>query len=233
MSDFITPNDVDGPLACDTFLQDCPRGHKCMPWADDGGSSWNATRCSPIAGRPGQEGDPCFVEGSGVSGIDDCDLGLMCWNVDETGQGWCENLCSGTIDSPVCPPSEICVIANNGVIALCRLACDPLVQDCPIESEICTWSQASWICAPHSQSCCSYGEPCSNPQDCGAGHACVGASAFSSCAGTSCCTWLCDHTDGSADATCEALDPVQRCEPWYAEGQAPIGYEHVGACVVP
>ena len=37
---------------CDLFEQDCPPGEKCMPWANDGGGAWNATRCSPVADNP-------------------------------------------------------------------------------------------------------------------------------------------------------------------------------------
>ena len=65
-----------------------------MPWANDGGDEWNATRCSPIADVPTQVGELCMVEGSGTSGIDDCDQGLVCWQVDpDTNVGVCHALC--------------------------------------------------------------------------------------------------------------------------------------------
>ena len=73
---------LDLPTSCSTFAQDCPPGFKCMPWASDGGNSWNATRCVPIAPDPNAPGEPCTVEGSGVSGLDDCDGTSMCWDVD-------------------------------------------------------------------------------------------------------------------------------------------------------
>jgi hypothetical protein len=45
---FIVDPDGGGPsIECDQWAQDCPPGEKCMPWANDGGSSWNATRCFP------------------------------------------------------------------------------------------------------------------------------------------------------------------------------------------
>ena len=79
---------------CDIEAQDCPEGEKCMPWANDGGDEWNGTRCSPIAKDPGPLGGPCLAEGSGTSGIDDCDLGLVCWQVDpKTNQGVCHAMC--------------------------------------------------------------------------------------------------------------------------------------------
>ena len=37
---------------CNQWVQDCPEGEKCMPWANDGGSAWNATRCRPGRRRP-------------------------------------------------------------------------------------------------------------------------------------------------------------------------------------
>ena len=71
---FITPPDGGGGVKeCDVWTQDCPPGQKCMPWADNGSSSWNATKCSPVDANPGKEGDPCTVEGSAVSGVDSCD----------------------------------------------------------------------------------------------------------------------------------------------------------------
>jgi hypothetical protein len=43
---------------------------------------------------------------------------------------------------------------------------------------------------------------------------------------------LCDLNDAAADAQCQALDPAQTCEPWYADGQAPFGYDDVGVCMI-
>ena len=56
------------PFECNLFEQDCPVGEKCMPYADDGGGSWNSTTCSPVMENPGQRGDECSVEGSGGIG---------------------------------------------------------------------------------------------------------------------------------------------------------------------
>ena len=52
--------EIDGVIdenQCNPFTQDCPEGEKCMPWANDGGGSWNATRCSPISDNPGEPGE--------------------------------------------------------------------------------------------------------------------------------------------------------------------------------
>jgi hypothetical protein len=72
------------------------------------------------------------VEGSGTSGIDTCELGAMCWNVDTDGDGTCIEICSGSSDDPQCTtPGTTCAIANGGAIAVCMPTCDPLIGDCP------------------------------------------------------------------------------------------------------
>ena len=73
----IDPDGAGVNNECDIWAQDCMKGEKCMPWDNAGGNSWNATRCSPVDDNPGQPGDSCTVEGSGVSGIDDCALSSM------------------------------------------------------------------------------------------------------------------------------------------------------------
>jgi len=65
---FLIPPDGGGvAVECDVWSQDCPSGEKCMPWVSDGGSSWNATRCTSLTNDPNQPGDPCTVEGNGPS----------------------------------------------------------------------------------------------------------------------------------------------------------------------
>ena len=137
------------PFECDIFAQDCPDGEKCMPWANDGGGAWNATRCTAVDDSAGQPGDECIVEGSGVSGIDSCDLGVMCWDVDpETNVGTCVAMCTGDEANPICEdPATTCTIANNGAIVLCLPTCDPLLQDCG-DDQGCYPIDDEWSCAP-------------------------------------------------------------------------------------
>lgn len=225
-----------GVFDCDLFAQDCRAGDKCMPWANDGGASWNSTRCSPIAASPGQAGDACMVEGSGVSGVDDCDIGLMCWNVDENGQGTCEDMCTGSSDNPICEdPDDACSIANNGAIVLCLSACDPITQDCGVENEVCYPINEDWVCAPDaSGDLGAHGDPCEFINACDAGAVCIGAEAFTECQGSiGCCSTVCELDDPDADSACVGLDPGQACEPWYTEGMAPPDYETVGVCALP
>jgi hypothetical protein len=234
---FLVPPDGGGiSFECDLFAQDCPAGEKCMPWANDGGSSWNATRCSPIANNPGQPGDECTVEGSGTSGIDDCDLGSMCWDVDsETNMGVCVQMCTGDSSNPICEdPSTTCTIANDGAIVLCLPVCDPILQDCP-QGQACYPVADDWVCGPDaSGEMGGYGDPCEFINVCDPGLICLGASATPNCQGAiGCCTEVCDLTDPAGDGQCTGAPQGQTCQAWYEEGSAPPGYEDVGACALP
>lgn len=120
-----------------------------MPWASDGGNSWNANRCSPLSPTPAAIGDPCTVEGSAVSGIDDCDLAAMCWQVDpETNEGTCIGLCEGSAAMPTCATEgTVCGISNDGVLPLCYVPCDPLAPMCP-DGLTCFPLDDAFVCAP-------------------------------------------------------------------------------------
>ena len=50
------------------------------------------------------------------------------------------------------------------------------------------------------------------------------------CQGSGCCTPFCEVMLG--DAQCDAV-PGTSCVPFWEEGLAPEGYEHIGVCVVP
>jgi len=218
-------------LECDLFAQDCIIGEKCMPWANDGGSSWNALRCSPIADDPDPVGGPCTVEGSGVSGIDSCEAGSMCWDVDpETLEGYCVAFCVGNEASPMCEdPGTSCTIGSDGPLALCIPQCDPLQQACPA-GDACYPVNDGFLCVPDaSGDIGAPGDECEFINVCDPGSACVNAELVPDCMGaTGCCSAFCDVT----------MDPPpclsgQECTPWYEAGQAPPGYENVGVCALP
>ncbi|MCA9653948.1 MAG: ribulose phosphate epimerase [Myxococcales bacterium] len=232
---FIQDPDGGGvSFECDIFAQDCPEGEKCMPWAADGGNSWNATRCSPINENPGQPGDECTVEGSGTSGIDSCDIGSMCWDVDpETNVGTCVAMCTGDESNPICEdPDTTCTIANDGAIVLCLPACDPLLQDCD-EGQACYPINDAFACAPDASGEMGvFGDPCEYINVCDPGLFCLDASVVPDCAGSvGCCSNVCDTADPAGDAQCTGVG--QTCQAWYEEGNAPPGYEDVGACALP
>ena len=224
---------------CDLFEQDCPPGEKCMPWSNDGGSAWNATRCSPIADDPAGPGEPCMVEGSGVSGLDDCELGAMCWDVDpETMEGTCMPFCVGSANDPYCEdPSRYCAISGDGVLILCVPTCNPIEQDCP-DGSACYPVHDYWTCAPDaSGELGAYGDPCEFINVCDPGLVCLGSAAVppgEACEGAAgCCSEICDIADPLGDAQCTGAAGGQTCQAWYEEGTAPQGYEDVGVCALP
>ncbi len=231
---FITPPDGGGVSnECDIWAQDCAEGQKCMPWANDGGNSWNATKCSVLDANPAQPGDPCTVEGSGVSGIDNCDISSMCWNVDgETNMGVCVGFCEGSEQNPTCSdPDTGCSVSNEGVLILCLLFCDPLLQDCSM-TEACYGEENGFFCSPDASGGDEggYGDACEFLNACDAGLFCAEAVSVPDCVDAAgCCSEFCDLTDPAA----MCMGQGQECTAWYAEGQAPPGYEDVGACVIP
>lgn len=225
------PSPFQGQGECDPFAQDCAEGERCVPWADDGGTSWNATRCSPLSADPDQVGESCMVEGSGVSGIDTCDVGLMCWAVDaETNTGTCIELCGCGPEQPTCGGGGACSIANDGVLPLCLPACDPLDAEgtCPT-GEACYPVGDGFQCAPDaSGSDGQPGSPCSFINACDPGAACVDDAVVPNCFGAGCCAAFCDL---DVPGTC----PVgTTCEPWFNPGEEPLEcHVDTGVCIVP
>jgi hypothetical protein len=233
---FIQDPDGGGvSIECDLWGQDCPEGEKCMPWANDGGGAWNAARCSPLDPNPAQVGDECTVEGSGVSGIDNCDIASMCWDVDpETNLGTCVSFCMGSEANPICEdPATNCVIANEGTLILCLPNCDPLLQDCA-EGNACYPIVDAFACAPDvSGETGVYGDVCEFINVCDPGLLCANPEFTPDCAGASCCTPFCDMANPNASAECPGNAGGQECVAWYEEGQAPPGFEDVGFCAIP
>jgi hypothetical protein len=224
--------DPDGrhpEIECSILEEDCPRGEKCMPWANDGASSWNALRCFPIAPDPAGVGEPCTVVGSGVSGIDDCELHSMCWNVDpETDMGTCVAFCVGSENNPTClDPNSRCVFGSDGVLMLCIPMCHPLEQDCLV-GEVCVGGD-EFSCEPDASGESGVpGDPCEYLNVCDPGLACVASESVPDCASpVGCCSAFCPIGDGSPCL------PGQACLPWFEAGQAPRGYADVGICMLP
>jgi hypothetical protein len=218
-----------GPFVCDPFAQDCPTGEKCLPWADDGSLEWTSYRCSPVAADPGQVGDACLVEGSAVSGLDDCDLGLMCFWVDpETGEGTCVPWCEGTAEAPTCADGSTCAVSAADVLALCLGGCDPIVNDCA--DGYCGWVGEAFACVGEEPGLEPVGAGCEFANECAPGSVCVAAGNAGDCASVGCCTSFCDLSVADPDAVCAA---GQACTPWWERGETPEPWTHVGVCAVP
>jgi hypothetical protein len=222
------------PNACSPWVQDCPDGEKCMPFASDGGNSWNALKCVPVAREPGKPGEPCTVEGSGVSGLDDCEVGAMCWSVDEgTKQGVCAAMCTGSPDQPMCEdPETTCLIANDGVLTLCLLNCDPLLNECA-EDEVCVpnpQGEDSFLCVQDiSGDEGQEFEECGPINSCDPGLLCTFPELAVECDQNAprCCVAFCDLTMPACNG--EGAE----CVAWFEEGMAPEGLDHLGVCRIP
>ncbi|MBL4687183.1 MAG: hypothetical protein JKY37_21480 [Nannocystaceae bacterium] len=221
----------DGTVAhctqCDTWQQDCPRGEKCMPWANDGGSSWNATRCSEIVRDPGGVGDPCTAQGSGVGGLDDCELGAMCFHVDpETNEGTCVEMCSGPSQDPICSAGSRCSITGRGVLNLCLSTCNPWLGDCD-DGQVCVPNSADFSCVAQVADPVPIGDACRIINECVAGATCIDGSGSEF---RSCCSPYCDLADSDPNAPCAA---GQVCTAWFdAPHEAPPGFDSLGVCTV-
>jgi hypothetical protein len=210
----------------------CPEGEKCMPWDDQGGGFWNATKCSPVDAQPKQDGDECATEGGGTSGVDNCDVGLLCWFLNEENVGSCINMCTGSMENPMCNPGEVCDISNNGSLILCLDTCDPVAVDCP-DGQICfatSTGDGQFICDfDASGDIGQFGDPCEFINVCDPGLYCAGADAMPGCDAGGCCTPFCDVNDPQ----CPASDPQVECVKWHEPGTEPPGLEHVGVCILP
>lgn len=199
---------------CDIWQQDCPDGEKCMPWAGNGGNIWNATRCSPLDPMPAAVGDPCTVEGSGVSGIDSCGIAAMCFGVDpETNEGTCAALCTGNVAMPICADGLSCLWSFNESVPICLLPCDPLAPDCGTDACALEEQAGTFWCVPATMvGETSYGETCDAPFTCGSDFVCTAAEHVPECAAESCCTTRCDPAmpqpcpDEASGQTCLPLE---------------------------
>ena len=226
---FLCPEDMPPGGECDQWAQDCPAGQKCSAYADDGSTAWNNTKCVDVIGDPGLPGDACSVEGGGVSGIDSCDVGVMCWDVDpNTSQGVCVALCTGTAEAATCEAGFSCAIAND-VLNLCLPDCDPLAQDCPGD-DLCLPSDDHFICVLDAGGDEGQAfDPCEFGNVCDKGLYCFDPGYASECDANAsgCCLPFCDLSAPD----CPGVG--QECQAWYDGGTAPPGFESVGFCGLP
>jgi hypothetical protein len=203
---------------CSTFAQDCPRGHKCMPWANDGGGAWNATRCEPLVKEPRGVGQRCTASRGGLPGQDECDGTSICWDIDpETNADRCVPFCIGTESSPACPdPCDRCGIFD--AVGLCFSPCDPLLQDCK-PGDACIPLHGRPVCAPEiSDEGTGIGDPCPAANGCPPGLACQRDDVVPGCLDGSCCTPYCplDGVD-----PCPELLPGTTCTPVFDDWPQP------------
>lgn len=244
---FLPPDDGSGEASgtqppddtstCDPFAQDCPEGLKCMPHSADGDQTWNGLRCTGVAAQPKGLGEACTAPEGPVGGVDDCGEGLMCWGIGPgQTEGRCIELCSGSLEQPVCSGGEtFCSIYNDGSLPICLPSCDPLGGDCPSgETCIPQGGGSQFVCAVDaSAEGGSYGDPCLAFNKCDPGLYCAPSSVVPGCtASEGCCTQFCDLSEADPDAACEGAAAGQSCVPWY-EASPPPGLEFLGGCALP
>lgn len=223
-------------IECDYLDQDCPRGERCVPWANDGGNAWNANRCAPLYRDAVPPGGVCTMEGSPVSGISDCALGSMCWAVDPvTLQGVCVASCVPDLDA--CPPPSQCAALNDGSFTLCLSACHPLDPAGCVDDEACRFvpEVGGFRCLPQQggevwgsgRTCAVAGQLCAPDTTC------IAAERLATCDESECCSSWCAFGDPMADTECALAQPEHACVSFYEPGAAPPGFEDVGVCAMP
>jgi hypothetical protein len=224
---------------CDPWCQDCPTDHKCMPIPST--SEWT-TVCVPLAQRPLATGEPCQLPDPRLGIVDDCGRGDYCWGWSET----CAPLCEGTVASPECEdPGDRCTIYHSdAILAVCLPPCDPSEQcgDSWDTAACYAWpnfgpqfpmsARGTFTCLYVWQFAPAVGEQCWDFPNCEPGLFCAPPETVPACdaAAYGCCTPHCNL--GEPDACAEAV-PGTQCRAVFAEGAAPVGLEHIGACVLP
>ncbi len=224
------PPDV-GPskILCDPFVQDCADGQKCMPMSEDG-DEWNATGCVPVSGDK-KHGEACTAMGDGQIGLDDCEAGALCWEVDAMGQGVCVDLCTGSDDDPKCGPDQACIPFDEDALFFCADECDPLMQGCPGE-DVCIPFDGQFVCVLDASGDKGAAlDPCGFVNACDPGNVCLEPLAVSpNCEEGfgGCCTPFCELPDGACP------EPDQVCKSWFELSEQPIppGSEAIGVCVL-
>lgn len=223
----------EDPWPCDPFLQDCPRGEKCLAYDDEGGNTWNHLKCVPVIPEPDSIGQEC--EGSANLEVPDtCEKGAMCWNVNlNTGKGTCVALCTGSFSDTKCADGFSCVLANYNVLNLCLPTCDPLDEfSCP-SNNVCiySWEDTSeFVCVSETENKQVF-EPCEYLNQCALGLLCLPNIHAQECNEpneTQCCLPFCDLDQPICPGE------GQECIPWFEKDEPiPVGLEDVGICMLP
>lgn len=227
---FIVPPDGGISGECDPKLQDCPRGEKCSAVSPSPGEPWGINKCVPVMGDS-TVGDVCDIVDGKYTGLDNCDVGLICLLTDDDGKGGaCVEFCDASDQCPI--TNANCVVYNDGSLPICLASCDPLIQDCP-EGQACYSSAGDlFVCFKESAMPGEGmpGDQCQYVNQCQEGSFCAGAMAVANCPpeSTGCCTPYCPVSEG--DGPCQA---TEQCVFFFEEGSAPPGYENVGVCAIP
>jgi hypothetical protein len=226
-----TSDDTTGGVGgeCDPKAQDCPEGFKCTAYASMLDGTWDANKCVPEPEDGGLQGEPCTVEDNMFTGLDDCAKGYICQFADDDGtNGICVEMCNPDSE---CPNTDggngHCLeIANEGVLPLCLLTCDPLAQDCP--GNLACYGIDTYLCYRPDpvDNPGQDGDTCNFINACVAGLSCTDKAVLDGCQGDQygCCSPFCSLDE----MTC--TDP-EVCTPFFDPPMP--GYENVGVCTLP
>lgn len=207
---------------CDPFLQDCDRGEKCTSFVmTPGEETVDATKCVPVIGN-----DVWGEECERMADNDTCAAGFFCMTdvSGHTGPGTCLEYCSpGT----PCVFGGECFPFNDGILPVCEVLCDPILQDCPA-GQGCYAAFDNFVCAipgaPEGGG--NDGDECNTVQSCNPGLICRGGTAGCPMDGA-CCTPICEVSGPPEQCT----DPSEDCI--IALDDPPPGLQDVGYCGVP
>lgn len=225
--------DLEGQ-SCTVWVQDCPEGEKCIPYAPCDGGGWTSELCIPVAKNPAKLGETCSVVGS-YGGVDNCDRGLFCWKAYSQQSGVCVPLCMGSGDSYFCEIPERACVLNSGdsILGWCLERCDPLLIACSTSGELCVFQHTAqdFVCWPPGAGMGQHHEPCYDIAACAPGFVCLDSGAAEECDPNAqgCCEPYCDLN--LPDAQCPGVN--QQCLPLFEAGMAPSGDEDVGVCRLP
>src|SRR5262249_25222320 len=162
-------------------------------------------------------------------GLDDCDLGLLCWQLDENGHGTCIPMCTGTLDQPMCEEGLICDISPGELLAPALQARAPLAPRGD-DRQIVRPDVAQRVrSGDASGDVGAYGEPCEYLNVCDLGLLCVASANVPGCVTAGCCTPYCDLKLMDPQQ-CPGWAQNQECLAFFPMGEAPPGLEDVGLC---
>lgn len=216
---FIMEPDGGGVLCstlsiCDVWSQDCPDGEKCVVFDGDGAPYLEGCvsfRCSPLAVDPVPPGDTCHIEDGPWSGLDDCEIGAFCWDVDpDTLEGTCVGNCQNSEADPLCDDGLTCFHGYDGAITACVPGCDALAPECGDAAVCATTDGAPSVCLPESLPIpIDQSTTCEHDVGCGDGFACIDAERVPGCEDPgSCCTRLCDPAAPACEGEASVCTPL-------------------------
>jgi hypothetical protein len=107
-------------IECDFWAQDCARGERCSAWSRDGGTRFDDVHCTSVPAETVGVGESCVVEDNATSGMDNCELGSQCLEVDpDTLVGTCRTRCIGSRADPSCEDPDMTCSVVGSTFAFC------------------------------------------------------------------------------------------------------------------